>query len=89
MIYRMTNEDTGEVITGTEDELKEKMNISDSTLQTYSYNGSRFLKCWKVEKVEKVVTEPKKSFNVSDAFWQEWLKVTRTLRKVFDKNVTK
>lgn len=80
MIYRMTNEETGEVITGTGSELKKAISISASTLNKYATTGNRFLKCWKIE---RVASETKETNSVTDAFWQEWMKVTRSLRKVF------
>ena len=80
MEYIMTNEETGEVITGTSMEINKKIRIAPSTLNRYSIIGTKFAGCWKIE---KAATEAKKSF------WQEWMDVTRSLRKHMQKGKNK
>lgn len=81
MIYIMTNKDTGEVITGTGSELKKTISISASTLNKYATSGSLFLKCWKIE---RVASEAKETVSMPDSFWLEWMKITHSLKKVFN-----
>ena len=77
LIYRATNEKTGETITGIAKEIAQKLCVEPRLIRIYACNGYKVSRCWSVEKVTK---EDKKAHNIPQSFWDEWLRVTKALR---------
>lgn len=77
LIYKATNEKTGETITGIAKEIAQTIGVETRLIRIYANNGYKVARRWSVVNVTK---EDKKAHNIPQSFWDEWLRVTKALR---------
>ena len=78
--FILENVHTGEIVTGTADEIREKLGVNEKHIYTYADKEHVYKKTWKV-RFDEENNSTKKNENLSYSICREWDEVTAMLRK--------
>lgn len=78
MLYKITNERTGEEFCGSLKQISLRTGLSEKTISTYVTLGKKATGVWRIE---RVYANPKKTTNVPPELWKEWDEVTAPYKK--------
>lgn len=81
--YRATNKDTGEVIEGYAEEMKNVLNIGLSTLYTAASTGRKIGRKWSVDKIDE--SEIDNNYKFTKDNLSDWDKVTAPFKKASER----